>query len=278
MVRRRKGWPAALLSLFMPGLGHLYCGKPLAGILYFLGMIVIDNAAIAILVHLDLPPYNVFIPILIFLIYRIYVIISACGTAAKVSAEYAASWYNQFFVYLGMFLVGYVIYSFVLTTVSTYHAFKFPSASMEDSISHGEYFVADYEAFNDKDPVPGDLLIFLWPEDNKTNYVKRCVAGPGDVIEYVDKVLYVNGIVYQFPPTAKHAQDQILPRGEDMQSTRDNFGPFEVPDDSYFVMGDNLDNSYDSRFWGPVHRDLIYAKPVRIYWSSQFSRIGAAVE
>jgi len=63
-----------------------------------------------------------------------------------------------------------------------------------------------------------------------------------------------------------------------MKNTRDNFGPYELPEESYFVLGDNLDNSYDSRFWGPVPRDMIVGKAVRIYWSSQLSRVGLVVK
>jgi len=275
---KRQSWLAALLSLFMPGLGHLYCGKALKAVFLFIGAIVVFNIAMAILIYVDLHPINFIAGVILILLYYIIVIRNAHKTALLSSGQFSPSWYNQSYVYLGLFLVGVFVMSYTIPVTGDYRAFKIPAASMEDALVPGDFIIADYNAYADTDPAPNDVIVFIWPGDNETMRIDRCVAGPGDVVEYVDKVLMINGTEVTLPPTAKHIYDEIIARGEDMKNTRDNFGPYELPEESYFVLGDNLDNSYDSRFWGPVPRDMIVGKAVRIYWSSQLSRVGLVVK
>jgi hypothetical protein len=92
------------------------------------------------------------------------------------------------------------------------------------------------------------------------------VAGPGDTVEVVDKVLFVNGKEFPNPDESKF---------EDVRKPGDNFGPYVVPPKSYFMMGDNRDNSYDSRFWGPVRREYILGEAMMIHWSWDDSRLAA---
>ena len=278
MSNQRQSWLAALLSLFMPGLGHLYCGKELKAIILFIGSIIVYNVSLVILVYVDSHPVNFIAALILILLYYIYVIKNAVRTARKTSVQFTPSWYNQSYVYLGLFLIGVFVMSYTIPITGDYRAFKIPTASMEDALMPGDYIIADYNAYSDTDPEPDDIIVFIWPGDNETMRIDRCIAGPGDVVEYVDKVLMINGIEVTLPPTVKHIHDEIIARGEDMKSTRDNFGPYELPEESYFVIGDNLDNSHDSRFWGPVPQDMIVGKAVRVYWSSQLSRVGLKVK
>ena len=114
-----------------------------------------------------------------------------------------------------------------------------------------------------RDPAPGDIVIFRSPVEDRT-LIKRCVAGPGQVVHIVDKRLYVDGTPAAEPATAKYIDRHNYPR---RLTQRDNFGPFEVPADHFFMMGDNRDNSLDSRFIGPVHRRHIEGQAMLIYWS-----------
>jgi signal peptidase I len=117
------------------------------------------------------------------------------------------------------------------------------------------------------EPEPGDVVIFIYPVDGATKYIKRCVAGPGDTVEVRDKALYVNGVRFEDPPESKFVDPHVQPRRPGGKSSRDNFGPIVVPINSYFMMGDNRDNSYDSRFWNAVPRDLILGEAMMIHWS-----------
>ena len=116
-----------------------------------------------------------------------------------------------------------------------------------------------------KTPQRGDIIVFKYPEDPKKDFIKRVVGIGGDVVECRDKQLYVNQkrvidgySVYTDP----HIYPADHPRGE-----RDNFGPIKVPENALFVMGDNRDESYDSRFWNFVDLKAVNGKAFIIYWS-----------
>jgi signal peptidase I len=119
---------------------------------------------------------------------------------------------------------------------------------------------------------PGDVIVFKKPGDdvNPGNVlVKRAVAKGGDIVRVRDKRLYVNDAPYDVP-SVQHIDSEVYPDSPgvpDMARRRDQFGPFTVPPDSFFGMGDNRDNSLDSRYWGSIPRANIFGRPGIIYWS-----------
>lgn len=176
------------------------------------------------------------------------------------------------------FLGGTIlILIFIMTSVG--QAYKVPSGSMEDTLLVGDFIIAnkviygsklpfvDYRLPAIRDPQPGDIIIFRYPGDGVTPYVKRCIAVEGQKVEIIDKAIYVDGQKIDNPPESKFIDEHIIKRKLPDQNTRDNWGPFIVPKDCVFMMGDNRDNSYDSRFWGPVQKDLIIGRPEIIHWS-----------
>lgn len=155
-------------------------------------------------------------------------------------------------------------------------AYRVPSSSMEDTLLIGDFVLSNKVIFGGRipftgwrlpdirHPQQGDIITFKWPGDRKTDYVKRCVAVAGQVVEVRDKILYVDGKVFLDPAYAKYiGQGRPFDKGD----RRDNFGPFTVPPGTIFAMGDNRDNSYDSRYWGPVPLDLVEGKVMAIQWS-----------
>ena len=110
------------------------------------------------------------------------------------------------------------------------------------------------------EPQRGDIIVFPYPEDPSQDYIKRVVGIPGDVLEIRDKQLYRNGEAVQ-EAYIKHTDATLMGR-------RDNMPPTTVPSGKVFVMGDNRDQSMDSRFWGFVNKDTIVGKALVIYWSS----------
>jgi signal peptidase I len=181
-------------------------------------------------------------------------------------------------------ILAAVILALVIKT-SIVEAYKIPSQSMEDTLLVGDFLLANKFVYGArlplvnwrlpalKDPQPGDVVIFIYPVDGVTKYIKRCVAGPGDTVEIKDKVLYVNGKRFPDPEHAKFIDTLrsgapvIQQRRAGGLDSRDNFGPYIVPRNCYFMMGDNRDNSYDSRYWGAVHRELILGEAILIHWS-----------
>jgi signal peptidase I len=157
--------------------------------------------------------------------------------------------------------------------------FTIPSESMVETLKKGDYILVKkyeygYSLLNMtsrfmefKKPQRRDIVVFVFPGDHSKDYIKRCVGISGDVIEYKDKVLYVNGEM-QDEPYAIHASPDIMPRGNISEGSRDNFGPVTVATGHYFMMGDNRDNSYDSRYWGQLDEKLIKGKAWVIYWYS----------
>jgi len=144
-------------------------------------------------------------------------------------------------------------------------AYRVNSASMEGSLFTGDYIFVNKLAYEfGGDPKVGDIIVFEYPPNPEKKYVKRIVAMPGQEIQIADKVLYVDGEVAAIPPLSQHVDKRIIP-GD--LSFRDNFGPYQVPLDQYFVMGDNRDDSRDSRFWGGVPLENIKGKAIFVYWS-----------
>jgi len=154
-------------------------------------------------------------------------------------------------------------------------AFKIPSGSMKETLQIGDHILVNKFIYGVKLPfihkvilpikIPQkeDIIVFRYPENPKLDFIKRVVAVQGDVVEIRNKKLYVNGELIT-KPYAIHTDPHIIPGA---YNKRDNFGPVEVPPDSLFVMGDNRDNSKDSRFWGFVQLPAVKGKAFMIYWS-----------
>jgi signal peptidase I len=173
----------------------------------------------------------------------------------------------------------------VIIKTSIVEAYKIPSQSMEDTLLVGDFLLANKFVYGARlpfvnwrlpavsEPQQGDVVIFIYPRDGVTKYIKRCVAVGGDTVEVKNKIVYVNGVVMPLPKHAKYidttanGQLVIQPRKPGGMDSRDNFGPFVVPRNCYFMMGDNRDNSWDSRFWGVVPNDLVLGKAMLIHWS-----------
>jgi signal peptidase I len=154
-------------------------------------------------------------------------------------------------------------------------AFKIPSGSMKDTLYVGDHILVNKFLFGVAIPFTDihilplrkperlDVVVFKYPEDETKDFIKRVIGVPGDTVEVRNKMVYVNDVPLM-ESYAIHTQDNIYPA--DIQP-RDNFGPVTVPKGSYFMMGDNRDQSLDSRFWGFVKLNKIEGKAFMIYWS-----------
>ncbi|MEO8216193.1 MAG: signal peptidase I [Acidobacteriota bacterium] len=165
--------------------------------------------------------------------------------------------------------------------IFVFQTFKIPTPSMVDNLLVGDHIIVN--KFIDGAaaepwmarllpfrPIQReDIAVFRFPLDRDTDYVKRVIGLPGDTIVIRDKQVYVNGrkLAQRY---ALFQDPQVYPSLEGLPEqfrSRDQFGPFIVPQGQYFMMGDNRDASYDSRFWGTVPRELIKGKPLLVYWS-----------
>jgi signal peptidase I len=149
--------------------------------------------------------------------------------------------------------------------------FTIPSGSMENTLLIGDYLLVNKFLYGLKnpftgnylirgtDPRRGDIIVFRYPRDPSVDFIKRIVGLPGDVIEVRDKQLYRNGQPVQ-EGYIRHSRPHSV-------GPLDNMAPLTVPEGNYFVMGDNRDNSADSREWGTVGREAIHGKAWRVHWS-----------
>jgi signal peptidase I len=166
-------------------------------------------------------------------------------------------------------LLALVIRAFVI------QAFKIPSGSMKPTLLIGDHILVskfiygikipftNKELVHFSDPKRGDIIVFEYPVDPSKDFIKRVIGLPGDTVRIQNKQVYVNDQLLD-EPYAVYSDDAVLPVSI---SPRDNFGPLVVAPDSLFVMGDNRDESYDSRFWRFVSMDALKGKAFIIYWS-----------
>lgn len=175
--------------------------------------------------------------------------------------------------YAEAILIALVLALFIRSFVV--QAFKIPSGSMEPTLLIGDHLLVNKFLYGIKNPITdntlipmgsperGDIIVFKYPVNPDQDFIKRVVGVEGDTIEIVEKQLLVNGKPYHIDGSV-HLDTNIIP-GE--ISPRDNMEPIVVPTNSLFVMGDNRDNSHDSRFWKFVKLKNVKGKAFILYWS-----------
>jgi signal peptidase I len=199
--------------------------------------------------------------------------------------------------YVESILIAVIIALFVRSIFI--QAYKIPSGSMEPTLLIGDhllvnrlsyvvklpYFLGDNVLFTLGKPKRGDIIVFRYPADPKVDFIKRVIATEGETVEIKNKVIYINGIK-KTDPWGHYQNTQPIPREF---APKDNYGPYTVPKDACFAMGDNRDNSADSRFWGPVRKEHLVGKALILYfsWNSntkdpfeyiRWSRIGQLIK
>lgn len=187
---------------------------------------------------------------------------------------------STFREYLEALLIALIFLGF--TNTFLVKTFYIPSASMEDSLLIGDHLFVNRFIYG-KPPAGalakllphrsvdrGDVVIFRSVERPRVDMVKRCVASPGDTVRIVDKDLYIDGEWVDDASYTVHRDARVFPNRPEVGVNvrpRDNFGPYTVEAGGYFCMGDNRDQSYDSRYWGLVPEHYIKGRALVIYWS-----------
>lgn len=181
--------------------------------------------------------------------------------------------------YYEAILVAFILALFVRTFV--FENFKIPSGSMKNNLLIGDHLVVNkfiyapdagsflHAVLPYRAPRRGDVVVFKWPADPRRDFIKRCVAVAGDRVEIRDKQLFLNGEPVE-EDYKNHTDGQVYANVPTQSATlryRDNYGPYTVPEGHIFCLGDNRDNSHDSRYWGPVPVSYLKGRAVLIYWS-----------
>ena len=189
--------------------------------------------------------------------------------------------------YVEAILIAILIAFFIRTFIV--QAFKIPSGSMKPTLQIGDHILVNKFIYGVKipllrttlipvmEPKRGDIVVFIYPEDRSKDFIKRLIGVAGDTVEVRNKQIFLNGKPYE-DRHGVYTDDVVIPAA---LQKRDNFGPVTVPPGKIFVMGDNRDQSYDSRFFGFVDLKDVMGKAMIIYWSwnseetnVRWSRIG----
>ncbi len=165
--------------------------------------------------------------------------------------------------------------------IFVFQAFKIPTGSMEDNLKIGDHIIVNKFIYGPdgngpfsglvplRDVRRGDVVVFRYPEQPDTDFVKRVIGLPGETIRVRDKVVYIDGKAL-VEPYVVHDDPEIIPDQPALPEpyrSRDQYGPYTIPPGQYFAMGDNRDRSHDSRYWGTVPRSLIKGRAFMVYWS-----------
>lgn len=275
--KKRRPILAFFLSLIQTGLGQAYNGQLRKGIVFFL--LVYVFILILSITGLLYTFNRMIILLIIGVVFKIIISAEASYSAINVK-RIVLKPYNKWYIYLSFIIIAsltaspfkYIIRNYVVG------AYKIPSGSMKPTLLVGDHIIVDMSY---KDPQRGDIIVFKYPEDPSRDYIERVIGVAGDVIEGLNKIVYVNGKP-ENPNHGTHKDPRIIPAS---MQPRDTFGPITVPANSLFVMGDNRDYSYDSRYWGFVDFEALKGKALYIYlsWdkdniSVRWDRIGNNIE
>jgi signal peptidase I len=198
-------------------------------------------------------------------------------------ASFAKSTVREYFESI---VIAVILALFIRTFVV--QAFKIPTGSMENNLLIGDHLLVNKFVFGptatwlERAVLPvatirrGDVIVFKYPEEPDRDFIKRVIGLPGETVELRDKKVYINGSPLDEP----YVHFLEPPRGENGSTlheftsfdVRERYGPVTVPPNQYFVMGDNRDNSQDSRYWGFLRRDYVKGKALVIYWSYEAGR------
>ena len=186
--------------------------------------------------------------------------------------------------YFESIVIAVILALFIRTFVV--QAFKIPTGSMENNLLVGDHLLVNKFVYGpstgafERAILPegvvhrGDVVVFKYPEEPDRDFIKRVIGLPGETVELREKKVYINGtplnepcVHFLSPPRGGTEFNEVT-----SFDVRERYGPVTVPPNQYFVMGDNRDNSQDSRYWGFLPRDLVKGKALVIYWSYEAGR------
>lgn len=271
----RRPWLAVVLTLLAPGLGQLYAGEARKGTLLMLGF----DSLFAGMLLLKVP--RSFPGLIVFFLALLGLLGWTAWDAARISHYrpiYTLRPFNRWYLYILLTVAGGLLASQIIR-LSPIRTFRLVSANMEPSIHEGDRFIADLARYDGAAPVRGEVVLFERSDVRGNWSVARVIALPGEEIRVRNKRVFLNGQPLS-DPWAHHTDPQIysinaLSPGPFRQ--RDQYPARIVPEGSVFLMGDSRDNSYDSRFLGPVPVSALRGRALYVYWSEDRSRIGRSL-
>jgi len=248
-MRRVGAVRAALANLFFSGLGYVYLGRlPLAVVLLLGSLCVV---AVVGRSGLFFEPVFVYVTAALLVTLVVFTAVHAALIALR-HRELAAKPYNRWWFYVIWIVLAWFLSDLLLSNRAAllgYEPFRVPSSSMAPTVERGDFIMTNPRYSGRNEPALGQIFVFRLPGDEDVLYIKRIVGLPGDAVEIRDDVLYRNGEPIDEPYVLLTTPER----------SRD-FGPITVPEDSYFLLGDNRHNSLDSRTIGAIPARLLHGR------------------
>lgn len=273
---------AVISNILVPGLGQVSCGKIKRGIFIFIASLLLIPICLIIITR-PFPPFNIVISAFLYVGFIIFIIVDAIRIAKNPENSLKVKPIIGYLILIAIWQVhSNIVYPFISGIIKRdfFQAYKIPSESMIPTLLVGDHLLVDKHIYKTHEPNRGDIVILPSPDKPEKDFVRRIVALGGETLEIKAKRIYINGKLLQ-EDYAYHTDPYIFPAE---QNRRDYLSPTTVPMDSFFVMGDNRDVAYDSRFWGFVKKTSIKAKIINLYWSwdknartIRWDRIGKSV-
>lgn len=259
-TKKRSKILSLLLSIVTPGLGHLYNGKFIWAVAIPAILMIVSD----ILYYFSL--LRSFKVLLFFILFAIYVYIFSIVHSiilAKRNSNYQLKGYNQIYIYL-IWPIMYFGIGGLLPENNSIKPFDIPTKGMENTLKVNDMIIADMDYYKEGNVKRNDIVIFRDPESPNKLMVKRTIALEGEKISIVNGKIFINKKEYKEDnPQIIHERNSFV----DIQETI-------IPENHIFVIGDNRPNSLDSRYFGSVPEENIKGKPLYIYFSDSFDRIG----
>jgi signal peptidase I len=288
----------------MAGLGHIYCGRFVKGLIFtflvcifipvFFGALSVSPSSVRVAV--------IILSLVISIVIWLAAMIDSWYTAKHTSASYTPKDYNRWYVYLLLVLMGTGGSTQIAFNIRTtlLEAFRVPAASCYPTIVPNDRLLGNKLAYKNKDPERGDLIVFLNPKDRRQNYIKRVVAIAGDTVEVKEGQVYINDKQLQrqklpqsalkniridfsgkrlegdlFEESNGDAKYKIFLAGPPHNEASTDFAKMTVPEYHCFVLGDNRNLSFDSRNFGPIPLATIKGRADYLYFPAKaWSRFG----
>ena len=257
---KRSAILSAVLSLITPGLGHLYNGKFRLAIIIPAMFLILS----AVIISTGLIKIFTFMVILVLLSITVYLysIIHSIILARR-NSSYQIKNYNKFLIYILWPILFFGI-GLIISESCAVRAFKVPSNSMKNTLIRGDIFLADMNYYKHNKVNTNDVVIFNDPRYPDQLTIKRAIAFGGETISITNSQIFINGKLFE-----ENNPDIIYETGNYI-----DLNEMTIPDNHIFFIGDNRPNSLDSRMFGPVSENNVRGRPIYIYFSDSFDRIG----
>jgi signal peptidase I len=259
-VKKRSSFISLLLSIITPGLGHLYNGKFIWAVAIPIIYVIISD----IIYYSSLIKSFIFLIVLVLITIFTYVFsIIHSIILSKRNSNYQLKYFNRIYIYLIWPIVFFGIGE-LLPDNNSFRTFSIPTDGMENTMMVDDMILADMDYYNTHRVRKNELVIFNEPKYPHQLLIKRAIAFQGD------KILIVNGKIYLNDKEYKEDNPNIIYETGYYADLNETI----IPNDHIFFLGDNRPNSLDSRFWGTVPEKMVKGKPLYIYFSHSFNRIG----